>query len=67
MSVTELDRWLTKRDLAEYLGCSTRSVERCMAEEMPHRHILGAAKFRLSEVETWLEENGKSQKKGRAA
>lgn len=65
--VTQLEPFLTKREIAAFFGCGVRSIERCMAEGMPHRHILGAAKFRPSECEPWLEQHGKIQRKGEAA
>lgn len=46
--------WLSKRDLATYLGFSTRWVEYRIAEGMPHRRIGGRVRFRLTEVESWL-------------
>lgn len=50
--------WLDKRQLAEYLSCSVRSIEQAVAEGMPHAVIFGRVKFRVSEVEPWLEAHG---------
>jgi hypothetical protein len=50
--------WLTKRELAEHLKCSVRSIETALAEGMPHAVIFGRVKFRASEVEPWLEDHG---------
>lgn len=56
--------WLDKRQLAERLSCSTRSIEFAVAAGMPHAIIFGRAKFRLSEVEPWLEETGRLVRRG---
>jgi hypothetical protein len=50
--------WLDRKALAEHLGCSVRSVELRMAEGMPCWRVMGRVKFRISEVEPWLEERG---------
>jgi hypothetical protein len=50
--------WLDRQALAEYLGCSVRSVELRMAEGMPAWKVMGRVKFKVSEVEPWLKENG---------
>jgi hypothetical protein len=50
--------WLTKAAAAEFWGCSERSIELAMERGMPHARIFGRPKFRPSEVEPWLEENG---------
>jgi hypothetical protein len=59
--------WCDKRAIAAYFGCSVRSIERRMVEGMPHAEILGRAKFRVPEVEPWLEEHGYLKRKGQAA
>ena len=50
--------WLDRQALAAHLGCSVRWVELRMAEGMPHWKVAGRMKFRVSEVEAWLAENG---------
>ena len=50
--------WLDKKKLAAHYSCSVRSIERTLAEGMPHAVIYGRAKFKVSEVEPWLEEHG---------
>ena len=50
--------WLDKRGLAEHLCCSVRSIQVALAEDMPHAVIFGRVKFRVSEVEPWLEARG---------
>lgn len=46
---------LTKKQLAAYLRCSTKSVERRVSEGMPSFMVGGLRRFRLSDVEAWLE------------
>jgi hypothetical protein len=52
------EQWLTKRQLAAHLGCSTRFLEMRVAEGMPSRMAFGRRQFRLSQVQPWLENNG---------
>jgi hypothetical protein len=47
--------WLDKRGLADHLACSVRSIQTALTEGMPHAVIFGRCKFRVSEVEPWLE------------
>ena len=56
--VAHLEPWLDRQALAKYLGCSVRSVELRMAEGMPAWKVMGRMKFKASQVEGWLEENG---------
>lgn len=58
MSVTALEPWLDKRGLADHLGCGIRWVEMRVAEGMPCTMIAGRRKFKVSEVEPWLERAG---------
>ena len=51
--------WLDKTGLAEHLSCSVRSIQTALAEGMPHAVIFGRVKFRVSEVEPWLEAHGR--------
>lgn len=57
--MTEDERWLKKTEMAAYLGCSIRSIQYAMKKGMPHTVIVGRIKFRVSEVESWLAENGR--------
>jgi predicted DNA-binding transcriptional regulator AlpA len=51
--------WLSKRQVAEHLGFSVRWVELRVREGMPHqRWGSNRLRFRVSDVETWLEERG---------
>jgi hypothetical protein len=62
--VIHLEPWLDRQALADHLGCSVRSVELRMAEGMPAWKVMGRIKFRVSEVEPWLEENGHMERVG---
>jgi excisionase family DNA binding protein len=48
--------WLNKQQLADYLGFSTRWVELKVREGMPSHRWGNRLRFRVSEVEAWLEE-----------
>lgn len=50
------ERWLTKAQLAEYLGYSPRWVQYRVAEGMPHRRDFGILRFQIGPVEDWLRE-----------
>jgi hypothetical protein len=58
MNVTQLEPWLTKAALASHLGCGVRFLEYRMAEGLPFALIAGRVKFKVSEVEPWLEQRG---------
>ena len=45
------ERWLTKRELASQLRCSTRTVERL---RLPAMRVGGQNRYQLSEVEAHL-------------
>jgi hypothetical protein len=51
--------WLDKKGLAEYLACSVRSIELAIVDGLPWVEIMGRKKFRASQVEEWLEANGR--------
>lgn len=60
----EVSPWLDKRGLAEHFACSPRSIEQAMANGMPHSMIFGRAKFKATECEAWLAENGQLKPRG---
>ncbi|HEX4732943.1 MAG TPA: hypothetical protein VH247_00915 [Thermoleophilaceae bacterium] len=60
------ERWLSLKDLARQLGCSTRWLEYRLHEGMPSAVIAGRRKCRQSEVELWLEQHGHLLKEGAA-
>lgn len=62
MTVVQLEKWLTKAQLADFLGCGVRWIEMRVAEGMPSAMIAGRRKFRPSEVEPWLERAGYLQR-----
>jgi hypothetical protein len=66
-TVGRFEPWLDKRGIARHLACSIRWIERRMEEGLPHRHIAGRAKFRVSEVEPWLEAHGHIEQRGEVA
>lgn len=47
--------WLSKRQIADYLGRSTRWVELRVREGLPSKMIGGRRGFRVSEVEAWID------------
>ena len=49
---------MDKRALAAHLSCSVRSIQSAMVEGLPYSIVFGRAKFRVSEVEPWLEKHG---------
>lgn len=63
-TVGRFEPWFDKRDIARHLACSVRWIERRMEDGLPHRHIAGRAKFRVSEVEPWLEAHGHIEQRG---
>ncbi len=65
--VVQLEEYLDKKGIAAHFKCSVRWIERRMEEGLPHTHIAGRAKFRVSEVEPWLEVHGHIERRGEAA
>jgi hypothetical protein len=59
--------WIDKRALAEHLSCSVRSIETAVSEGMPHAVIFGRVKFRVTDVELWLDRAGHLQRRGHHA
>jgi len=49
-----VEPYLSKRALADHLGCSVRSIELAVNAGMPAYTVFGRPKFKLSEVEPWL-------------
>ena len=52
---TGTEPWLTKRQIADYLNYSVRWVELRVREGMPCQRFGSRLRFRVSEVEAWLE------------
>lgn len=59
-----LEPWLDKKGLAEFFACSVRSIEFAVVDGMPYTEIFGRKKFHASEVEAWLEANGRLERHG---
>lgn len=53
-----LEPWISKADLAAHLRLSVRSVDRMVADGLPHAVVLGRVRVHASEVEAWLEDRG---------
>jgi hypothetical protein len=49
--------WLSKRQVADHYGRSTRWLELKAREGLPSRMIGGRRGYRLSEVDVWLREH----------
>ncbi len=53
---------VTARDLAEFLGCSVRTVYRLVAQGLPHIRLgfgeRAPFRFQISDVLKWLEATG---------
>ena len=56
----EFEPWISKRQLAQHWGCSTRTIERLVREGLPSRppeqSANGRRMFHLSRCERWLEQ-----------
>lgn len=50
------ERWVTKRELADYLGVSQKTIERWATAGMPRLSAPGrrTVRFRISACEAWL-------------
>lgn len=62
--IVHLEPWLGKAALAKHLDCGVRWIELRQAEGMPHAIIAGRIKYRVSEVEPWLEARGYIERRG---
>lgn len=62
-----LEPWLDKAGVAAHFGCCTKSIDLAVRDGMPHAVIFGRRKFRVSEVEAWLENTGRLERQGRVA
>lgn len=48
------ERWVTKKHLAAHLGVTPRWIEQQQRLGLPHLHMGGINRYRISEVEVWL-------------
>jgi len=54
LSYFDADRFFNKKELATYLSCSTRSIEKNL-DEIPHYRLHGSMlRFRKSEIDKWV-------------
>ncbi len=58
MSVDHSETWLTKRELADVLRCSIRTIDRL---HLPALRVGGRNRYRLSEVEAYLRDGHADQ------
>lgn len=65
--LVQLEPWLDKRGMCDYLKCSPRWLADRMVEGLPRARIAGRVKFRASECERWLAERGHLEREGDAA
>jgi hypothetical protein len=47
--------WLSKAEIAQHLGFSTRWVELRVRKGMPHMRMGGRLRFQVSACEAWLD------------
>lgn len=59
--------WLGKKGIAAHFDASVRWIEERMTEGLPHAHIAGRAKFKVSEAEPWLASHGHIDRRGEEA
>jgi len=51
-----VETYLTVEELAEHLKIAPQTIRRwIMNDDIPHRKIMGVIRFRLSEIELWIE------------
>ena len=60
--MSEPERWLSLEEIAEHLGVSKDTIRNWIKKNIiPHHRIGKQYKFRISEVDTWVE-SGQSAK-----
>ena len=52
------DRWLSMKEICEYLGVSHDTISRWIAKDMPALKMGGIWRFKRTQVDKWLEEGG---------
>lgn len=52
------DRWLSMKEICEYLGVSHDTISRWIAKDMPALKMGGIWRFKRTLVDKWLEEGG---------
>jgi|GEM_PF-2888447 len=51
------EKWVTKQQLALHLSVTPRWIVAQQALGLPHMHMRGINRYRVSEVEAWLREH----------
>lgn len=49
------ENWVKKEQLAQHLACSPSYINKLMCEGLPRTKFGRAVRFRISEVEEWLQ------------
>jgi hypothetical protein len=63
----QCERWLSKTEMAEHLGCTTRSIDLLCQQGLPYAILIGRRKFQISPVIAWLEATGNLRRHGTLA
>ena len=53
--MSELEKWLNKKMIAEHLCVTIRTVERWHELGLPFRRVGGVNRYRRSEVDAWVD------------
>lgn len=62
--MTDLDRWLSVEEIANYLGVSKESIYRWLeSRKMPAHKVGRQWKFKINEVDEWVK-NGDASEEG---
>lgn len=62
--MTEMDRWLSVEEIANYLGVSKESIYRWLeSRKMPAHKVGRQWKFKINEVDEWVK-NGDASEEG---
>lgn len=56
------DRWLSMKEICEYLGVSHDTISRWILKDMPALKMGGNWRFKRDQVDKWLEEGGPKKK-----
>ena len=57
------DRWLSMKELCEYLGVSHDTISRWILKDMPALKMGGIWRFKRDQVENWLKDGGPKKTK----
>ena len=60
--ITEPEKWLSLEDIAEHLGVSKDTIRAWIKKDViPYYRIGKQFKFKISEVNTWVESGGSAK------